>query len=41
MLFRSLVERDVVRKAAEQYRIGDVQAAPEDTTTTAEQQPEA
>jgi pyruvate dehydrogenase E1 component len=38
---RGEVERDVVRQAVEKYQIGDVQAAPEDTTTTPEQQPEA
>jgi pyruvate dehydrogenase E1 component len=35
------LDRDVVRQAAEKYQIRDVQAAPEDTTTTLEQQPEA
>jgi pyruvate dehydrogenase E1 component len=38
---RGEIERDVVRQAVEKYQIGDVQAAPEDTTTTPEQQPEA
>jgi pyruvate dehydrogenase E1 component len=35
------VDRSVVRKAVEKYQIRDVQAAPQDTTTTPEQQPEA
>jgi pyruvate dehydrogenase E1 component len=35
------VDRSVVREAAEKYQIRDVQAAPEDTTTTPEQQPDA
>jgi pyruvate dehydrogenase E1 component len=35
------LDRSVVREAAEKYRIRDVQAAPEDTTTSPEQQPEA
>jgi pyruvate dehydrogenase E1 component len=35
------LDRDVVRQAVEKYRINDVQAAPEDTTTDLEQQPEA
>ncbi|MCU1604696.1 MAG: aceE, partial [Modestobacter sp.] len=38
---RGEVDRDVVRQAVEKYRIGDVQAAPEDTSTDPEQQPEA
>ncbi|QXG75615.1 pyruvate dehydrogenase (acetyl-transferring), homodimeric type [Modestobacter sp. L9-4] len=38
---RGEIERDVVRQAVDKYRIGDVQAAPEDTSTTPEQQPEA
>jgi pyruvate dehydrogenase E1 component len=38
---RGEVERDVVRQAVEKYQIGDVQAAPADTTTTPEQQPES
>jgi pyruvate dehydrogenase E1 component len=38
---RGDIQRDVVRQAVEKYQIGDVQAAPEDTTTTAEQQPES
>jgi pyruvate dehydrogenase E1 component len=37
----NLVERDVVRQAVEKYRIDDVQAAPEDTSTDPDQQPEA
>jgi pyruvate dehydrogenase E1 component len=37
---RGDVSRDVVRQAVEKYQIGDVQAAPADTTTTPEQQPE-
>jgi pyruvate dehydrogenase E1 component len=35
------VDRDVVRQAVEKYQIGNVQAAPEDTSTDANQQPEA
>jgi pyruvate dehydrogenase E1 component len=35
------VDRSVVREAAEKYQIRDVQAAPADTTTTPEQQPDA
>jgi pyruvate dehydrogenase E1 component len=35
------LDRDVVRQAVEKYQIRDVQAAPADTTTTPEQQPEA
>jgi pyruvate dehydrogenase E1 component len=35
------LDRDVVRQAVEKYRINDVQAAPADTTTTPEQQPES
>jgi pyruvate dehydrogenase E1 component len=35
------VDRSVVREAVEKYQVRDVQAAPEDTTTTPEQQPEA
>jgi pyruvate dehydrogenase E1 component len=38
---RGDIQRDVVRQAVEKYRIGDVQAAPEDTTTDPEQQPDA
>ncbi|MCW2676962.1 MAG: aceE, partial [Modestobacter sp.] len=38
---RGDIQRDVVRQAVEKYRIGDVQAAPADTTTDPEQQPEA
>jgi pyruvate dehydrogenase E1 component len=38
---RGDVQRDVVRQAVEKYQIGDVQAAPADTTTDPEQQPEA
>jgi len=38
---RGDVQRDVVRQAVEKYQIGDVQAAPEDTSTDPEQQPEA
>jgi pyruvate dehydrogenase E1 component len=34
------VERSVVTQAVEKYHIRDVQAAPEDTTTSPEQQPE-
>jgi pyruvate dehydrogenase E1 component len=37
---RGEIDRDVVRQAVEKYQIGDVQAAPEDTTTSPEQQPE-
>jgi pyruvate dehydrogenase E1 component len=37
---RGEVERDVVRQAVEKYQVRDVQAAPEDTTTSPEQQPE-
>jgi pyruvate dehydrogenase E1 component len=33
------LDRDVVRQAVEKYQIGDVQAAPEDTTTDPAQQP--
>jgi pyruvate dehydrogenase E1 component len=33
------LDRDVVRQAVEKYRIREVQAAPEDTTTTPDQQP--
>jgi pyruvate dehydrogenase E1 component len=33
------LDRDVVRQAVEKYHVRDVQAAPEDTTTDAEQQP--
>jgi pyruvate dehydrogenase E1 component len=36
---RGEVDRDVVRQAVEKYQIRDVQAAPEDTTTSPEQQP--
>lgn len=35
------IERDVVRQAVEKYQIGEVQAAPADTSTAPEQQPEA
>jgi pyruvate dehydrogenase E1 component len=35
------LDRDVVRQAVEKYQIGNVQAAPEDTSTDANQQPEA
>ena len=35
------LDRDVVRRAVEKYRIGDVMAAPEDTSTDPDQQPEA
>jgi pyruvate dehydrogenase E1 component len=38
---RGEVERSVVREAVDKYRIGDVQAAPEDTSTDPDQQPEA
>jgi pyruvate dehydrogenase E1 component len=38
---RGEVDRDVVRQAVEKYQIGDVQAAPADTTTDPEQQPGA
>jgi len=37
---RGEVERDVVRQAVEKYQVRDVQAAPEDTTTSPEQQPD-
>jgi pyruvate dehydrogenase E1 component len=33
------MDRDVVRQAVEKYQIGDVHAAPEDTTTDPDQQP--
>jgi pyruvate dehydrogenase E1 component len=35
------VDRSLVREAVEKYQIRDVQAAPQDTSTTPEQQPEA
>jgi pyruvate dehydrogenase E1 component len=35
------IDRDLVVQAVEKYRIGDVQAAPEDTTTSPDQQPDA
>jgi pyruvate dehydrogenase E1 component len=35
------IERSVVGEAVEKYQIRDVQAAPEDTTTSPEQQPDA
>jgi pyruvate dehydrogenase E1 component len=38
---RGELDRDVARQAVEKYRIGDVQAAPEDTTTDPDQQPGA
>jgi pyruvate dehydrogenase E1 component len=38
---RGEIERSVVGQAVEKYQIGDVQAAPEDTTTDPEQQPGA
>ncbi|MCZ2837197.1 pyruvate dehydrogenase (acetyl-transferring), homodimeric type [Modestobacter sp. VKM Ac-2985] len=38
---RGEIERDVVRQAVEKYQIGEVQAAPADTSTAPEQQPEA
>jgi pyruvate dehydrogenase E1 component len=38
---RGELDRDVVRQAVEKYRISDVQAAPEDTTTDPDQQPGA
>jgi pyruvate dehydrogenase E1 component len=38
---RGEVDRDVVRQAVEKYQIGNVQAAPADTTTDPDQQPEA
>jgi pyruvate dehydrogenase E1 component len=38
---RGEISRDVVRQAVEKYQIGDVQAAPADTSTDPEQQPEA
>jgi pyruvate dehydrogenase E1 component len=37
----SELDRDVVRQAVEKYQLGDVQAAPRDTTTDPDQQPEA
>jgi pyruvate dehydrogenase E1 component len=38
---RGEIDRDVARQAMEKYRIDDVQAAPEDTTTDPDQQPGA
>jgi len=38
---RGEIDRDVARQAVEKYRIDDVQAAPEDTTTDPDQQPGA
>jgi pyruvate dehydrogenase E1 component len=35
------LDRDVVRQAVEKYQIRDVQAAPADTSTDPDQQPEA
>src|SRR3954462_13428380 len=37
----NMLDRSVVGQAVEKYQIRDVQAAPEDTTTSPEQQPEA
>src|SRR5205823_1301488 len=38
---RGEVDRGVVAQAVEKYQLRDVQAAPQDTTTSPDQQPEA